>query len=129
MSLVRQMPYVKLLTFWKSCLHKLPDPTVIIHSRSHRNSSQCHHPILHAHYSIHMKKSQVTLALRSAYAESLFRLLSDICKDAAINVKDMSINEVRSIGCKEYSRSLQILWCAPAGCWCLRNDELIKWMP
>ena len=58
----------------------------------------------------------------------LLRLLADIGQDTAVNVQNMSVDEVGRVGSQEHGRSLQILGLAPASGRRLRDDELIKGM-
>ena len=59
---------------------------------------------------------------------SLLRLFADIGKNTAVNIKDMSVDEVGCIGCKEYCRTLKVFSIAPASCRSLGNDELVERM-
>ena len=58
----------------------------------------------------------------------LLGLFSDVSQDTAVYVKYMSVYEVGSIGCQEYSRSLQICGVSPTCGRSLCNNELIEGM-
>lgn len=38
----------------------------------------------------------------------LFRLFSDISENTAVNIKDVTVNGIRSLGSEEHSRSAQL---------------------
>ena len=58
----------------------------------------------------------------------LFRLLADVGQDTAVNVEHLSVDEVRSVGGKEYDRTHQVFGRSPAGCGSLGHDEGIERM-
>ena len=55
-------------------------------------------------------------------------MLADVSQDSAVNIQDMSVDEVGCVISQEYCRSLQIFRCSPACCRCLGNDELVERM-
>ena len=58
----------------------------------------------------------------------LVRLFADVCKNAAVDVQDMSVDEVGGIACQEYRRTGHIIRRAPALRRSLGNDEAVKRM-
>lgn len=56
------------------------------------------------------------------------RLLADIGEDAAIDIQDMAVHEIRRVRRKEDSRSHEIFRSAPAGSGSLRDNKLVKRM-
>lgn len=60
--------------------------------------------------------------------ENLLRLLTDVSEDTAVDVENVTVDEVGCITCKEDCRSLEVLCITPACCGSLGNDELIERM-
>ena len=56
------------------------------------------------------------------------RLLANVGQNAAVDIEDVSVDEVGRIGSEEHRRSLQVLGVAPARCRSLGDDELVKRM-
>lgn len=58
----------------------------------------------------------------------LLGLFSDIGQDSAIDIEDMSVDEIGSIRGKEDGRALKVFGCSPSASRCLGTDEAIKRM-
>jgi len=43
-------------------------------------------------------------------------LLAEICLYSSVNVENLSVNEIRSLGCKEYCGALEVLRVTPSTC-------------
>ena len=56
------------------------------------------------------------------------RLLTDVCEDTAVNVKDMTVYEVGSVGRKEYCGTCQIFRFAPTLCGGFSYDKAVERM-
>ena len=60
--------------------------------------------------------------------ETLLRLFANVSQNTAVNVQNVTVDEVGSIGSQEYRRSHQIFWFAPASSRCFGNDEAVERM-
>jgi hypothetical protein len=50
-------------------------------------------------------------------------LLADVSKDAAVNIKDVSVHRIRGVRGKEHSGTSKFLRVEPTACRCLGADE------
>ena len=55
-------------------------------------------------------------------------LLADISEDTAVDIEDMTVDEIAGLGGEEHSRTLEIFGSAPACGRSLRDDEAVERM-
>ena len=55
-------------------------------------------------------------------------VLTDVSQNAAVDVENVSVDEVGGIGSEEYSRTHEVFGRTPAACRSLGDDELIEGM-
>src|SRR6187549_3136824 len=54
--------------------------------------------------------------------------LSERSQDVSVNIHDVSIHKVGSLGCQENHSTLEIFRVTPACSGCAADDELVEWM-
>jgi hypothetical protein len=65
------------------------------------------------------------LILKVVKKDSL-RLFANVSKNTSIDIKDVTVDCIGSMGCKEYSGATELLWIEPTSGWSLGTDEAVE---